>query len=441
MHSRHMVKLQAYRRTLPENEFAALEAWLSTFYPFQLDWLLELARFAVCNKSRQIGMSHSTAAMAVLWGAFHGELTTVISIGEREAKEVLSYARKHRAVLSELGSKMAARGGSDSALEIGFASGGRVLALPSTGGRSFSGNVFLDEFAYQERASEVWDAAIAVTLHGYRARVASTPNGVGNDFEQLWSDPRKHAGWAMHEVPLQRALDDGMAVNVDDCWKMAKGDSRLFSQLFECKFLDGELQYIQTDAINDCAVDGEFPEEGECYAGLDVGKTSDRTELVIVRRLKSGVRNVVHTEGCKRTDTSDLHRLATLAFGAKYNARRLAIDATGMGIFPAEQLQKKFGEHRVEAFAFTQQSKEILATELYSAFVNQTVRYKRLNKQLVNDLCSIRRIITSAGNVRYDAPHTDAGHADSAWALGLALHASSQPIPARGVGTTPLGMM
>jgi hypothetical protein len=39
--------------------------------------------------------------------------------------------------------------------------------------------------------------------------------------------------------------------------------------------------------------------------------------------------------------------------------------------------------------------------------------------------------VTSAGNVRYDAARTDEGHADSAWALGLALHAANAPIPYR----------
>src|SRR5690606_20442084 len=99
--------LDRYRRLLPGNEYAALTAWLSTFYPFPLEWLLDDSRRAICNKARQIGMSHTTSAISVIWGAFHGELTTVVSIGETEAKEVLDKAKRHIGVLNALGSKMA----------------------------------------------------------------------------------------------------------------------------------------------------------------------------------------------------------------------------------------------------------------------------------------------------------------------------------------------
>lgn len=428
----HRQALTRYRAALPTPEFAALEAWLSTFYPFQLDWILETARFAVVNKSRQIGMSHSTAALAVLWGAFHGELTTIISIGEREAKEVLSYARKHRDVLAELGSRMAGHGGADSALEIGFASGGRVMALPSTGGRAFSGNVFLDEFAYQERAREVWDAAIAVTMHGYRARVASTPNGVGNDFYLLWTDPEQGKGWVKHEVTLDRALAEGMKVNLQDCWTMAKGDPRIFSQLFGCKFLDGELQYIPSEAVKACSV-ANLSSEGACFAGLDIGRSSDRTELVIVRRDKKGVRWQQLRKSCKRTDSKDIDELAQLAFSPTWDCKKLCVDSTGLGIFPAEQLQKRYGERKVEPVPFTLKSKEELATGLYSAFVEQTLRVDANDEILRDDVCSLRRVVSDAGNVKYDAPHTDRGHADSAWALALAVRASGGRVASYGM--------
>src|SRR4051812_2133372 len=97
--------LSAYRSSLPENEWAALSAWCGTFYDFQLDWLLDPSRFAACNKSRQIGMSHTTSAEVVMWGAFLGETTTLISIGQREADEVLDKAKKHARALEMLGSK------------------------------------------------------------------------------------------------------------------------------------------------------------------------------------------------------------------------------------------------------------------------------------------------------------------------------------------------
>lgn len=428
---------EQYRQALPAQEFQALEAWLTTFYPFQLEWLLEPSDYAICNKARQIGLSHTTSALGVLWGALHGELTTIISIGELESFEVLEKAKRHARVLTGLGSQMSAPI-RENAKEIAFASGGRILALPSTGGRSFTGNVFLDEFAYQEHAAKVWDAAAAVTMLGGRLRVASTPNGVGNDYHGLWKKAADPAfGWHRHEIPLERAIADGYPVDIEKCWKLAKGDPRLFDQLFNCKFLDGEAQYIPTEAITRCSVADLYTFEGEYYGGLDIGRTADLTALVVLRRRADGVRLVQRVETCKRTSSDDLEAMVDRAF-KDFKLKRLCVDSTGIGAFPAERIQKKHGRMKVEPVAFSLPVKEDLATGLYSAFTEETIRIPLEDSalksalpgtaaQLREDLCSIRRIVTAAGNVRYDAPHTDEGHADRAWALALAVHACSGP--------------
>lgn len=425
-------------RVLPPNEFRALESWCGTFYEYQLEWLLDRSRRAIANKSRQIGLSHTSAALGVLWGVFHGETTTVISIGERESSEVLDMARRHAEVLSRLGSQMA-RPRKQSALQIAFASGGRVIALPSSGGRSFSGNVILDEYAYQEQAAKVWDGAAPVATLGHRLRVISTPNGIGNEYEKLWrrigEDPKLGAAWLRYEIPIERAVADGFPVDMANCWSLAKGDPRIFDQLYRCQFLDNALQYLPTDAVDACSDDDLYTFDGEYYAGLDIGRTVDRTVLIVVRAAPGGVRVLQHIETCRRTSSDELESMVARAF-QRFDLRRLCVDSSGLGAFPAERMQRKHGRVRVEPVTFTAATKEDLATGLYSAFTEGTVKIAKsdaagltagLAAGLRRDLCAIRREITSAGNVRYDAPHTDEGHADSAWALALALHACSGP--------------
>lgn len=443
--------LRAYRSALPDNEWAALSAWAQTFYDFQLDWLLDPSRFSFCNKSRQIGMSHTTAAEVVMWGAFLGETTTLISIGQREADEVLDKAEKHATALELLGSKWART--RPKGEQLRFASGGRIIAVPSSsGGRSFSGNVFLDEFAYLERPAEIWDAAAAVTLHAGKFRVASTPNGVGNEFHGLCTNPKANRGWTYHEFPIERAIADGMHVDLDDCWKMAKGDPRIFDQLFRCQFLDGAAQYIDSGLVNAASVDNLYTYEGEYFGGLDIGRTVDRTVLVVLRKRPDEHRVLAWIASCKRTDSDGLEALVDWAFEV-FKFRRLCVDSTGMGAFPAERLQKRHGRMRVEPVNFSAPVKEDLATTLYSAFAEKNLSIAltsaaiqlphglsasltdrgqqwvaaKAAEQLRQDVCAIRREITSAGNVRYDAPRTDEGHADSAWALALALHACGKP--------------
>ncbi len=431
--------LVKYRETLPKSEAEALAAWASTFWAFQRGWLFEDADLAICNKSRQIGFSHTTAGVAVRWGAFHGELTTVISEGKVEAKEVLDKSRRHAAVLQSLGSEMARTTRSNSN-EIVFASGGRIIALPSTGGRGFSGNVFLDEFSYQEHADEVWENTAPVTLLGGKMRVSSTPNGVGNEFHGLWDIARnggqsrssKPSRWVPYEVPLEVAITEGYPVDMDKCWDLAKGDPRLFAQMFQCSFLDNEFQYVPTADIDACCTTEPTPPvdpTAEYFAGLDIGREADLTVLLVVR-LERGVRRVVHVETMKRTDSDGLEAMVARAFDT-YKLKRLCIDSTGLGTFPAERIKNRHSEKadvayrrpRVEPVPFTPNSKEKLATGMYAAFTSRNVLIPANDAALRKDIAAIRRMVSASGNVIYDAPRTSEGHADRAWALALALHA------------------
>ncbi len=369
-------------------------------------------------------------------------------------------ADKFAQLLRELGSRNA-RLTKDNDHELRFASGGRIIALPSSGGRSYSGNVFLDEFAYHEHAAKVWDSAAPVITLGYRIRVVSTPNGVGNDFHELTQiasgmKPAVKNPWAFYEIPISVAIEQGYPVDLDDCWGLAKGDPRLFDQMFNCSFLDSVLQYIPTSLIDECSTNEPLTDETSAlyYAGLDIGRTADLTCLVIIRRsLPSGMMRVVHVETMKRTDQEGLEAMVARAF-AKYKIKRLGVDATGLGTFPAEQIKKRHSEKydvphrrpRVELITFGPKTKEALATGLYTAMTNEQlilpasdaalphravdgprVEGHAINapgtaQQLRREIASIQRVITSAANVQYVTPSTSEGHADRAWALMLAVH-------------------
>lgn len=431
------------KRALPIHEFASVSAWLSTFFGYQQRWLLDWSRFSVLVKSRQIGASHTYAGAAALWGIL-GEGTSIVSVGEREAGEVLQKVHLHCKALERLGSKWAAPL-SKSATTIRLASGAVIVSLPSTSGaRGRSANVLLDEAAYLPFAEETWDAASASTMHGFKLRVMSTPNGAGGLFYDLWSNPKTNSGFTLHSVTLDEARADGLKVDEGECWKMSRGDPRLFDQLFRCSFLDNELQYIPTEAIELCRSGGDLTRSdgGDHYAGLDIGREHDLSVLIVVR-FHRGIRTVVHVESMKRTDFDEMESRVSRAF-EKYQLKRLCIDQTGIGMASAERLKKKHSERvdvahrrpRVEPIMFTLKSKEMLATGLYSAMTAGQVVLPRTDealpgcdagtaKMLSTDIAAIRRIVTSAGNVSYDAPRTAEGHADSAWALALAVHAST----------------
>lgn len=418
--------LLGYRNALDQSEYRALHAWLGCFYKFQLEWLLDGGPFAVCNKSRQIGMTHTSAGLACLWSGMLGMQTTTLSIGQREAREVLDVVAKHATVLGDLGSELCRF--ERNATTIHFHSGGRVIALPaSSGGRGLSGNVLLDEYAYIKEQG-IYDAAAPVALHGGRIRIISTPNGVGNDYYRLWHQPEQ-PGWRKHYFPIERAIADGMRIEKERCFAgLARGDERLYGQLFECKFLDGELQYIPTRLIEACRTKSTFCPEGEDFAGLDIGHGHDLSVLYIVRRDPRGVCWVQHFERRRGTSQPDDPRaLARIAFSPRFRVRKLYVDRTGLGSFPADDMVREHGRHRVFPIDFTNKSKAELASTLYQSYASGRVKHREDDRLLELDLASIQRNTTEAGNVTYDAPRTATGHADNAWALALALHACSAP--------------
>lgn len=93
----------------------------------------------------------------------------------------------------------------------------------------------------------------------------------------------------------------------------------------------------------------------------------------------------------------------------------------------AETAQKDFGKYRVETVMFTNKSKEEMAYNLRTNFENKSVFIPN-DHDIREDLHSIRRIATKAGNIRFDADSSEVnGHADRFWALALALIACSVP--------------
>lgn len=321
----------------------------------------------------------------------------------------------------------------------------------------------LSEAAFYDRASDTFNSLQeSVPREGSEVVNESTPNGAAGFYFEQWKaavDGRSaytphFFPWWIHPEYLM-PLADGEAFEPQtelearlllqgvpiEClnwyrWKIRDkgGDARLVAQEFpsdpESCFLDSEYQYIQTDYINAAILAGPMPlVDGYIYAGLDVGRTNDLTVLTIIKKTFDGHMYVCAQLTCKRTEYDEQIAMVLNA-DAEWCFSHLCVDATGIGSMPAETLQKAMGMQRVEPIVFSAQSKELMATALHQAFAQRALSIPD-DPDLKTDVASIRRIITDKGNVVYDAPRTDQGHADKAWSLALAILAS-QPMPGTG---------
>jgi phage FluMu gp28-like protein len=419
--------LEQFRLVSPPREFAAVSAWAETFYDFQQDWLFEMRKLAAVVKCRQIGGSHTLGGAFPIWRGMLAEDTVLVSIRDDEAIDLLDQAEMHAKVLAELGSEWAAVK-LRKARSLRLASGAEIRSTTSTAaGRGFTGNVVLDEFAYMQDQAKTWDAALAATMQGYGCRIISTPNGAGDIWHSVCTElgepnPTDEKKWKIYLTTVHQAIESGMKINLDECWEMARHDPRLFKQLFEGGFLDGNFQYIPSDLLRRQTTDAPADPYAQAWAGLDIGETRDRTCLVIVRGEK-GRMQVSHCETHGKTDDELIRHLISKAFEV-HGVSRLCIDKTGMGTFPAQKAVREHGP-KVEPVLFGSAQKEAMAGRLYQSLADGVLWLPKSDKDLTDDIMSIRRTVTEHGTVRFDAPRTAKGHADRAWALMLAVQASS----------------
>jgi phage FluMu gp28-like protein len=165
-------------------------------------------------------------------------------------------------------------------------------------------------------------------------------------------------------------------------------------------------------------LESEIPNPATFYAGFDVGRKHDRSCLWVLERVGDvyWTRTVRVLEQTPFTDQENLLH----ALMQDRAVRRLCVDSTGIGAMLAERLVQRWG-HRVEAVNFSAPVKSDLAMPLVRLFQDRRVRVPS-DPAIREDLHRVRKSVTTAGNIRFEAERTDDGHADRFWALALAFH-------------------
>jgi phage FluMu gp28-like protein len=218
-----------------------------------------------------------------------------------------------------------------------------------------------------------------------------------------------------------------------------------------CQFVSTAENFFPPELIAACvrpeaSVDAPLSllasEPGEFFLGIDIGRRHDRTVLWLDRVRSFRVHDTAGREVEKRISTArQVRTLYNTPFHEQLDAireimsmqrpprgrlvRRACIDSTGMGAPLAESLVRQFGAC-VEPVVFTAAVKEDLA-----------FRTKRLgeggqielpdNDAIRRAFAAVKKTVTAAGAIRFDAERTEAGHADEFWAKSLADMASEQP--------------
>jgi len=160
-------------------------------YQYQRNMFAEFNtnRFNIVLACRQSGKSISACAYLLWYALFHSEKTIVILANKGDtAREMLSRITlmlENIPFFLQPGAKALNKG------SIEFSNHSRILARATSGSsiRGLSVNLlYLDEFAFVERATEFYTSTYPVIAAGTETKViiTSTANGIGNTFHKIW---------------------------------------------------------------------------------------------------------------------------------------------------------------------------------------------------------------------------------------------------------------
>jgi phage FluMu gp28-like protein len=436
------------------------------FLPYQTAWITDNASTAIWSKSRRIGATYAEAYRSV---ERRITLKTDHYFASRDREsaglfldDCKKFARAAQVVAEDLGEQVIDEKKAITAFVLRFKNGAKIMALSSNPDvfRGKGGDITLDEFAFHPHPRQVLKAANAsAKVWGHQVRIISTHNGEGSLFG-LMVKAAPERGWSLHSTTLAQAVDQGLVGKIqgetnDNLENRAAFLNEIRSDCIDQSEWDEEYCCIPSseanallsyDLIRACERSAdelavvEDPREmktnAPLYAGFDVGRQRDLSVFWVLAR----VGDVFETRLVKQFKAASYGTQEQfLDLLMQQNVRRICIDSTGIGDMLAERAVQKYG-HRAEGIQFTLETKAELAMPLVRLFEDRLCRVPA-DAGVRESLHKVRKIVTSAGNVRFDARHDEDGHADEFWALALAYHAADAlrvPLPAP-MANVPVG--
>lgn len=160
-------------------------------YPYQENMFNHFNdnRFSIVLACRQSGKSISSVVYLLWYAVFHPEKTIAVLANKgataREMLARVTLALEHLPFFLQPGCRALNKG------SIEFSNNSRIIAAATSGSsiRGMSVNLlFLDEFAFVERAAEFYTSTYPVISSGKDTKViiTSTANGIGNTYHKIW---------------------------------------------------------------------------------------------------------------------------------------------------------------------------------------------------------------------------------------------------------------
>lgn len=421
------------------------------FLPYQKKYINDRSRFKIVEKSRRIGITYAQSYEDVEYSLM--QRNRKVWFSSRDDSAAAEYIDYCRFFLEKLFDTAAAYIGVEIADPqrgiksrlIQLKNGSEIHAMTSAPGRfrSKGGKVVLDEFAYHMDQDKLYAAALPAALRGDPVRIISTYNGMGNLYYRLVRKVKKgELNWSLHSITLGEAVKQGLLDNImgrptteqeQTEWleevRRNCSSEEIWLQEYCCQPVDSATAFITYDLLAENGRDEseiirditEIRAMKDIYIGIDIGRRKDLTAVWITEKEDSGfvTRRLITLEKMKFSDQKTI----IWPLLALQNMRRCCIDSTGLGMQMSEEALETFGSYKIEQVDFTNSLKSELAFKVLTKLQDRRFTIPD-TEQVRESFHNIKRIVTSAGNIRFDAERTEAGHSDEFWAAALSLYAA-----------------
>jgi hypothetical protein len=179
-----------------------------------------------------------------------------------------------------------------SASEIGFVRTGYRIKSDTQNpdaGRSRTGHLYLDEYAFYQFQREIWTGALPSIFSSddLRVSIISTPNGTGDHYHEVWTDHQKYTGWSRHKCDVYEAIAQGFPLVVQDVKHNFSQDQ--WEQEMECKFLGGEAEYFHGELLQDSHAPWVRDPNAILWLGVDTASVVDTTAVQLIWLQSDGI--------------------------------------------------------------------------------------------------------------------------------------------------------
>ena len=325
--------------------------------------------FFLCSRQEGKSFLVGYAAVETCWTKPRSKVV-ILSSGERSSLEVLDKCKRIAKIFQVAFTGTIANLDIEiTASEVRFSNGSKIITLPSGDPsriRGYSPTLTIaDEFSTQQDQSAFYASVYPFVTNPFggdkKLVIVGTPLGTQNLFWRLWKEKND---FAKYSITIHQAKQMGLKVDLD-LLKRNIPDEDMWKQEYECTPVDAITSLFTYELLNSCIYTNK-PKGIIRYAGMDIGRHSDRTSIVILATISDGKTFIEDIKTFQNMEFRQQFKEAASIIKALH-IRKMCVDATGLGMQLAEDLQRDFGPI-IHPVTFTNQNKVEMFNGLKKAF-------------------------------------------------------------------------